>query len=166
MRIPTGHLVDDVLIDGANAKNAYYSVKGKLTLTDAADWGQARILISSDPQNEYFIALERLPSGKYQIFTMSKANQENWDAWVLIAHEDTNGTRNSIPFEVIVIGDQISFLVDDAMVYTTNTVTMSESTVKFTGYNIGTTMVENLSAHVFADQQEAEAYLSEKNLSM
>lgn len=157
------HKVDDLTQGGNVLRTAYYSVKGKLTLTGANDWGQARILVSSDARNEYFIALEKLPSGKYQIFTMSKANQTGWDKWELILHENTNGTRNSLDFELIVMGNRLYFLIDGAVVYTASRVAMAQSTVKFTGFNVGTTTVENLSATVFENQQQAEAYLSEKN---
>ncbi len=157
------HMVDDLTQGGNVLRTAYYSVKGKLTLTGAGDWGQARILVSSDARNEYFIALERTAAGKYQIFTMSKANQTGWDRWELILHEDTNGSRNSLDFELIVIGNQLHFLIDGKVVYTASRVSMTQSTVKFTGYNVGTTTVEDLSAKVFASQQEAQAYLAEKN---
>ena len=157
------HMVDDLTRGGQVLRAKYYSVKGKLTLANAGDWGQARILISADAKNEYFIALEKTNTGKYQIFTMSKANQTGWDAWELILHQDTNGTRNSIDFEVLVMSNKLYFLIDDQVVYTKTRVPMTESTVKFTGYNTATTIVENLSVEIFADQQAANAYLSEKN---
>ena len=157
------HKVDDLTQGGSVLRTAYYSVKGKLTLTDAGDWGQARILISADAKNEYFIALERTAAGKYQIFTMSKANQNGWDKWELILHENNNGTRNSIDFEVVVIGNKLHFLIDDSVVYSSTRVSMTESTVKFTGYNVGTTTVENLSVEVFKSQQTADAYIADKN---
>ena len=156
-------MVDDLTRGGQVLRAKYYSVKGKLTLANAGDWGQARILISADAKNEYFIALEKTNTGKYQIFTMSKANQTGWDAWELILHQDTNGTRNSIDFEVLVMSNKLYFLIDDQVVYTKTRVPMTESTVKFTGYNTATTIVENLSVEIFADQQAANAYLSEKN---
>ena len=157
------HKVDDLTQGGNVLRTANYSVKGKLTLTNAGDWGQARILISADAKNEYFIALERTNTGKFQIFTMSKANQTGWDKWELILHQDDNGTRNSIDFELIVIGKQVHFLIDNQVVYTTSRVSMTESTVKFTGYNVGTTTIENLSAQIFESQQAAQNYLAEKN---
>lgn len=157
------HKVDDLTQGGNVLRVGNYSVKGKLTLTNAGDWGQARILISADAKNEYFIALERTAAGKYQIFTMSKANQTGWDKWELILHENDNGTRNSIDFELIVIGNQVHFLIDNQVVYTTSRVSMTESTVKFTGYNVGTTTIENLSARIFESQQAAQNYLTEKN---
>lgn len=157
------HKVDDLTQGGNVLRVGNYSVKGKLTLTNAGDWGQARILISADAKNEYFIALERTAAGKYQIFTMSKANQTGWDKWELILHENDNGTRNSIDFELIVIGNQVHFLIDNQVVYTTSRVSMTESTVKFTGYNVGTTTIENLSAQIFESQQAAQNYLTEKN---
>ena len=116
-----------------------------------------------DAKNEYFIALERTAAGKYQIFTMSKANQNGWDKWELILHENNNGTRNSIDFEVVVIGNKLHFLIDDSVVYSSTRVSMTESTVKFTGYNVGTTTVENLSVEVFKSQQTADAYIADKN---
>lgn len=157
------HKVDDLTQGGNVLRTGYYSVKGKLTLTNAGDWGQARILISADAKNEYFIALERTAAGKYQIFTMSKANQTGWDKWELILHENDNGTRNSIDFEVVVIGNKLYFLIDDTVVYSSTRVSMTESTVKFTGYNVGTTTIENLSAQIFESQQAAQNYLTEKN---
>ena len=157
------HKVDDLTQGGNVLRTANYSVKGKLTLTNAGDWGQARILISADAKNEYFIALERTAAGKYQIFTMSKANQTGWDKWELILHEDVNGARNSIDFELIVIGNQVHFLIDNQVVYITSRVAMTESTVKFTGYNVGTTTIANLSARIFESQQAAQNYLEEKN---
>ena len=60
------------------------------------------------------------------------------------------------------IGNKLYFLIDGAVVYSSTRVSMTESTVKFTGYNVGTTTVENLSAEVFNNQQEAESYLVEK----
>lgn len=157
------HKVDDLTRGGNVLRAANYSVKGKLTLTNANDWGQARILISGDAKNEYFIALEKTNTGNYQIFTMSKANQNNWDVWELILHQDINGSRNSVDFEVLVIENKLYFLIDDVVVYTRDRVPMSESTVKFTGYNVGTTTVEDLSAQIFENKQEAESYLAEKN---
>lgn len=157
------HKVDDLTQGGNVLRTANYSVKGKLTLTNAGDWGQARILISADAKNEYFIALERTAAGKFQIFTMSKANQTGWDKWELILHEDVNGTRNSIDFELIVIGNQVHFLIDNQAVYTTSRISMTESTVKFTGYNVATTTIENLSVQIFENQQAAQNYLEEKN---
>ena len=157
------HLVDDVIFAGKVVREQYYSMKGKLTLTDAGDWGQARILISANPQNEYVIALEKLPDGNYQIFTMSKVNEEGWNDWRLIESAALNGSRNSIDFEVVVIGDQLYFLVDDAICYTSGRVPMTASTVKFTGYNVGTTTVENLSLHVFSDSTAVEQYAASKN---
>jgi len=157
------HKVDELTQGGNVLRVGNYSVKGKLTLTNAGDWGQARILISADAKNEYFIALERTAAGKYQIFTMSKANQTGWDKWELILHDNDNGTRNSIDFELIVIGNQVHFLIDNQVVYTTSRVSMTESTVKFTGYNVGTTTIENLSVQIFQSQQAAQNYLTEKN---
>ena len=156
------HKVDDLTRGGGVLQTAYYSVKGKLTLTDAGNWGQARILVCADAKNEYFIALEKTDQGKYQIFTMSKSNQSGWDKWELILHQDTNGARNSIDFELIVIGNKLYFLIDGAVVYSNSRVPMSQSTVKFTGYNVGTTIVENLAAEIFASKQEAENYLAQK----
>ena len=159
------HKVDDVLADGSVMRNSFYTVKGRLSLTEASDWGQSRILISADAQNEYFIALEKLPSGNYQMFSMSKAGQENWDVWQSIADENTNGSRNSIDFELIVIGSQVNLLIDDKLVYKTSRVQMAESTVKFTGYNTGTTTVEGLKAQIFNTQADAESYLMDRTLA-
>ena len=157
------HKVDDVLADGLVMRNANYCVAGKLTLTNAGDWGQARLLISADAQNEYFVAMEKLPSGNYQIFSMSKANQDSWDAWEAVAEEATNGRRNSVSFEVVVMGGQVNLLLDGKLVYKSSRVAMTESTVKFTGFNTGTTTVENLVARRFESAAEAEAYLLTRN---
>ena len=156
------HLVDDVLVDGSVGQYANYSVKGTLTLTNAENWGQARILISADPQNEYFIALEKMDTGNYQIFTMSKAGEEAWNNWQLIDHGEQNGGRNSINFEIITIGNTMSFLIGDKVYYTNNAVSMTQSTVKFTGYNVGTTTVEDLHLEVFEDAAAAQAYAATK----
>lgn len=158
------HKVDDLTQGGQVVRTKYYSVKGKLTLTDAGDWGQARILVSADPRNEYFIALEKTNTGKYQIFTMSKANQNGWDAWELILHQDVNAHRNSLDFEVLVIGNRLYFLIDNQIVYSKTRVPMTESTVKFTGYNRATTTVEALSVEIFDTQQAAESYLADKSI--
>ena len=159
------HLVDDLTMGGMVLREDFYRVTGKLTLTDAQDWGQARMLISADAGNEHFIALEKLPSGNYQIFSMSKANQENWDVWQLIAHENDNGSRNSVDFELVVISNTVYLLIDGNIVYTSNRVPMSHSSVKFTGFNVGTTTVENLSAQIFVDQAAAEDYLTNLTLA-
>lgn len=156
------HLVDDVMLDGVVAKYANYSLKGTISLTDAESWGQARILVSADAQNEYFIALEKTDAGNYQIFTMSKANEESWNNWQLIDDVEQNGSRNSIDFEVIAIGDALYFLIEDEVYYTSNSVSMTESTVKFTGYNVGTTTVENLALEVFEDEAAAQTYADSK----
>jgi len=155
------HMVDDVWYNGQIAKYAHYSVKGKLDLTDAADWGQARILISEDSENEYFIALENI-GGNYQIFTMSKAAESGWNDWRLIAHCEVNGSRNNLDFEVIVNNGHIAFLVDDKICYESQRVTMSESTVKFTGYNVGTTTVSDLQMQIFDTGDAADSYLATK----
>lgn len=149
------HKVDDVLADGSVMRDDYYSVQGKLTLTNANEWGQARILVSADARNEYFFALEKLPAGNYQVFVMSKADQDNWDAWVRICETD----KNEQNFELVVIGNQVHLLLEGKLVYKTSRVAMTDSTVKFTGYNHGTTTVENLVALRFASQTEAENYL-------
>ena len=156
------HKVDDLTQGGNVLRAANYSVSGKLKLTNAGDWGQARILVSADASNEYFIALERTSAGKYQIFTMSKSNQSRWDRWELILHENDNGTRNVIDFEIVVIGNRLNFLIDGKVVYTNTRVPMTQSAVKFTGYNVGTTTIEALSAQVFKNAQEAESYLEGK----
>ena len=155
------HKVDDVLADGAVMRDDFYSVRGKLSLTNANDWGQARILISADAQNEYFFALEKLPAGNYQVFVMSKANQDNWDVWVKICETD----KNAQDFELIVIGNQVHLLLDGKLVYKTDRVSMVDSTVKFTGYNVGTTTVSDLVAQRFATQADAESYLLSSNLA-
>ena len=153
------HKVDDVLADGSVMRDDYYSVQGRLTLTNANEWGQARILISADSRNEYFFALEKLSADNYQVFTMSKADQDNWDAWAKICETD----KNEQNFELVVIGNQVHLLLDGKLVYKTSRVNMTDSTAKFTGYNHGTTTVENLVALRFASQTEAENYLLSRN---
>ncbi|MBQ8802765.1 MAG: hypothetical protein IJZ53_03925 [Tyzzerella sp.] len=155
--------VDDVMLSGSVLKAAYYSIKGKLTLSGAEDWAQARILISSDEKNEYVIALEQTGKNQYQIFTMSKDNEGSWNDWRLIESAALNGNRNSIDFEVVVNGDKIYFLVDDEICYTSDRVDMTESTVKFSSYKKATTTVENLDGEVFDSQKAVEAYLATKS---
>ena len=155
--------VDDVKYAGQILKTAYYSIKGKVTLTDAEDWSQARILISSDPKNEYVIALEQTTENKYQIFTMSKDNEEVWNEWKLIAHAEAKSSKNSIDFEVVVDGDKIYFLVDNEICYTGDRVSMKESTVKFASYNKGTTIVKNIDGKIFGDSKEVQEYLATKS---
>lgn len=152
--------MDNIERVGKTVSEAYYSVKGNISLTDAGDWGQARVLISADPQNEYVIALERTNTGKYQIFTMSKAGENEWNEWKLICHADVNGTRNSLDFEVIAIEDQMYFLVDNQIYYTSNRVNMTESTVKFASYNHATTTVQNLEGKIFKTKTDAEEYVA------
>ena len=157
-----GHLVDDVLISGNIMRETYYSVKGKLSLTNAAAWGQSRILVSADPNNEYVLALEMVAENRYQIFTMSKANEENWNHWTLIDHVEQNRSRNTLDFEVLVIGDMLYLLIDNEIYYTANSVSMPESTVKFSGFNVGTTTVSDLVLEVFVDEAAAQAYAATK----
>ena len=157
-----GHLVDDVMIAGHVMREGSYSLKGKLTLSNAGNWGQSRILVSNDAKNEYFIALEKTDGNAYQIFTMSKANEENWENWQLIEPVDRNGNRNSLDFEIVVAGDQLYFLVDDQIYYTSDRVNMTESTVKFTGCNNATTTVEDLALTVYESAAEAKAYAESK----
>ena len=154
--------VDNVERVGKTVKEAYYSIKGNISLTDANDWGQARILISADPQNEYVIALEKTNANKYQIFTMSKAGENGWNDWRLISHADVNANRNSLDFEVIVIEKQMYFLIDDEIYYASDRVNMTESTVKFAGYNKATTTVKNLDGQIFETKEDAKAYLETK----
>ncbi len=154
--------VDDVRYGINSMRAAFYSVKGKLTLTDAGDWGQARILISSDPMNEYFIALEKTDQNKYQIFTMSKDNQGNWDVWQEILSANVNDQKNSIDFEVIADRDKFYFLIDDEICYAADRVSMVESTVKFTGFNHATTTVENINGQFFENSEAVTAYIATK----
>lgn len=154
--------VDDVIYGGNILKESYYSVRGKLSLTDSEDWSQARILISSDAKNEYVIALEQTVENKYQIFTMSKDNEEIWNDWRLISHADVNGDRNSIDFEVVADGSKIYFLIDNEICYTSDRVSMTESTVKFASYNNATTTVENLDGQLFKSSETVQFYLATK----
>ena len=155
--------VDDVTIFGSVLKAASYSVKGTLSLSDADTWGQARIVISADDQNKYFIAIEKLASGKYQIFTMSKAAETGWNDWRLIAHEAINDTRNSIDFEIVVNGGHIYFLIDNQICYESDRVAMTVSAPGFSANNVATTTVENLSAEMFADSAAAKRYIASKS---
>lgn len=155
--------VDDVVYAGNSMKAANYSVKGKLTLSNAKDWSQARILISSDAKNEYVIALEQTGKDTYQIFAMSKAEETTWNDWRLISSSALNGNKNSIDFEVVAVGKQVYFLVDDKICYTSDRVEMKESTVKFASYKNATTIVENLDGQIFADKKDAEAYINTKS---
>ena len=155
--------VDDVMLKGAIFKESYYSVKGKLTLKAEKDWAQSRILISADPKHEYVIALEQTGEDKYQIFTMSKNDEDNWNDWKLISSAALNGNKNSIDFEVIVNAKNIYFLIDDEICYSSSRVSMTESTIKFSGYNNATTTVENLDGQIFANKNEVDAYLETKD---
>ena len=155
--------VDDVKYAGKVLKTPYYSIKGKLTLKNSKDWSQARILISSDAKNEYVIALEQTAKNKYQIFTMSKNNEEIWNNWTSIVGAEINGDRNSIDFEVIADGQKIYFLIDDMICYTSDSVSMTESTVKFAGYKNATTVVENLDGQIFAKSEDVQKYLATKD---
>ncbi|MBQ8558617.1 MAG: GH32 C-terminal domain-containing protein [Tyzzerella sp.] len=155
--------VDDVIYGGTILKESHYSIKGKLTLTDAEDWSQARILISSDPKNEHVIALEQTAENKYQIFTMSKDNEQVWNEWKLIAHAEASSSKNSVDFEVVADGNKIYFLVDDEICYTSDRVSMKESTVKFASYNNGTTTVENLDGQLFKSSEAVQFYLATKS---
>lgn len=155
--------VDDVMLSGSILKTSYYSITGKLTLSATEDWSQARILISSDANNEYVIALEQTGENEYQIFTMSKDNEDSWNDWRLISSSALNGDRNSIDFEVIVNGDEIYFLIDDEICYTSDRVDMTESTVKFSSYKNATTTVENLDGQLFDSQKAVEEYLATKS---
>ncbi len=154
--------VDNVMIYGSELNAANYSVKGTLSLADADTWGQARIVISADEQNGYFIALEKLATGRYQIFTMAKAAETDWNDWRLIAHQDLNDSRNSIDFEIIVNGGHIYFLIDDQICYESNRVSMTTSSLGFSASNVATATVVNLSAEVFANSATAEGYAATK----
>ena len=83
--------VDDVKYAGKVLKTPYYNIKGKLILKNSKDWSQARILVSSDSKNEYVIALEQTAKNKYQIFTMSKNNEDTWNNWTSIVGAEING---------------------------------------------------------------------------
>ena len=74
--------------------------------------------------------IEKLEDGNYQIFTMSKADEEGWSNWTLIDDALLNGTRNSVDFEVVVIGNRLNLLIDGKVYYTTDRVPMTESSVK------------------------------------
>lgn len=155
--------VDDVKRAGSVVREAYYSIKGKITLDTTENWTQARILISSDPNNEHIIAMERVDGTNYQIFAMSKAGETLWNDWRLVSRAELNGNKNSIDFEVVVNGDEVYFLMDDAICYTSDRVSMTESTVKFAGYKNATTTVENLDGQIFENEQEVKDYLATKS---
>ena len=108
------------------------------------------------------IALEQTGQNSYQIFTMSKNNEENWNDWKLIESAAVNGNRNSIDFEVIVNGNQFYFLIDNEIWYRSTRVDMTESTVKLAGYKNATTTVENLDGEIFASEDEVNTYLATK----
>ena len=161
--------VDDVKRAGEVVREAFYSIKGKITLDTNADWTQARILVSSDPNNEHVIALERTDGTNYQIFAMSKDNEEFWNDWKLVSHAALNGADNSVDFEVIANGREVYFLIDDEICHTSDRVSMAESTVKFScavnnadeGAS-ATTTVENLDGQIFKNEQALKAYLGTK----
>ena len=162
--------VDDVKQNDSIIREAYYSIKGNITLDTNADWTQARILVSSDPNNEHIIALERVDGINYQIFAMSKNNENIWNDWRLVSHSAINGSRNLIDFEVIANGRQIYFLIDDEICYTSNRVSMTESTVKFSCAinnqvegGTATTTVKNLDGQIFENKQAVEDYLRTKS---
>ena len=162
--------VDDVKRGESIVREAYYGIKGKVTLDTNANWTQARILVSSDPNNEHIFAIERTDGTNYQVFAMSKDNEEVWNDWRLLSHAAVNGTDNSIDFEVIANGRQIYFLIDDEICYTSDRVSMTESTVKFscavnTGEELATatTIVENLDGQIFRNAKAVEEYLGTKN---
>ena len=154
--------MDDVKYAGDVLRKQYYNVKGTLTLEAQEDWAQSRILISADPKHEYVIALEQTGANTYQIFTMSKNNEDSWNDWRLIESAAVNGNRNSIDFEVIVNGSQFYFLIEDEICYSSNRVEMTESTVKFTGHKKAKTTVENLDGEIFASEDEVETYAKKK----
>lgn len=156
--------VDNIERVGKTVSEAYYSVKGNISLTDAGDRGQARILISADPRNEYVIALERTNTGKYQIFTMSKANEDGWNNWTAIIDPEVNGNKNSIDFEVIADGNKVYFLIDDMIYYTSERVSMDESAVKFSSYGNATTTVKNIEGYIFETQEDVQDYLETKTV--
>lgn len=155
--------VDDIFYGGNRLKETYYSIKGKLSLTNAKDWAQARILVSADAKNEHVIALEQTGENQYQIFAMSKNKEEIWNNWTAIVDPEVNGEKNSIDFEVIVDGGKLYFLIDNQIYYTDDAVTMKESTLKFAGYGNGTTTVENLDGYIFNTQKDVQNYLKTKS---
>lgn len=155
--------VDDVMLNGSIFKETFYSVKGRLTLNAKEDWAQARILISADPKNEYVIALEQTGKNTYQIFAMSKKNEESWNDWRLISSAALNGDRNSIDFEVVVNKDILYLLIDDEICYSSSQVSMKESTIKFSGYKKATTKIENLDGQIFEGKSAVDAYIKTKS---
>jgi len=158
----TDTMTDSVVRDGSVVNAASYRVKGTLSLTNADTWGQARILATADETNGYVIALEEVGENAYQIFTMSRLNENAWNDWRLISHHETNGDQNSIDFELVVNGGKITFLLDDEICYENSRVAMTTSTPGFGASNVATCAVSNLDAQVFADAEEAESYLATK----
>ena len=143
---------------------AYYRVKGNISSTDAAAWGQARILISSDAKNEHVIALEKTDKNIYQIFAMSKNNEEIWQNWTAIVDAEVNKDKNSLDFEVIADGEKVYFLIDDLIYYTSDRVSVEESTVKFASYGNATTTVKNLDGYIFESKEDVQEYLETKSV--
>ena len=154
--------VDDAMYASHTLHTAYYSVKGKVTVDPSEDWAQARILVSDDAKNEHVFAIERVDGTNYQIFTMSKNNEDWWNDWRLISSSLINGNKNSIDFEVIAIGAKVYFLMNDEICYSSDRVNMEESTVKFSSYKNATTTVEGLQGQIFLRAEDAEAYLATK----
>ena len=157
------NMVDDVLYNGEVFQNACYAVKGTLSLTNAETWGQAQVIVAADESNRYVVALEKISDTAYQIFAMSKLGETLWNDWRLIEHCEVNGDRSSIDFEIVVIGGHIYFLIDDAICFENSRVAMTVSTPGFSANNVATSTVANLSATVFADSAEAEAYIASKS---
>ena len=157
------NMVDNVKLSGSVLKAENYSVKGTLSLTDADTWGQAQVVVAADESNRYVVSLEKVGDNAYQIFAMSKLGETLWNDWRLIEHCEVNGDRSSIDFETVVIGGHIYFLVDDAICFENSRVTMTASTPGFSANNTATSTVQNLSATVFADSAEAEAYIASKS---
>ncbi len=159
----TDAMVDNVIMEGQTIHAASYRVKGSIALNDANTWGQARILATADETNGYVIAVEKVGESAYQIFTMSRLNESLWNDWRLISHNQVNGNRNSIDFELVVDGGKITFLIDDKICYENSRVAMTESTPGFGASNVATAVVSGLDAQVFADSAEAQAYLATKS---
>ena len=156
--------VDDVMHLGEVLRGKYYRVNGTLDLDTDTNWTQSRIIISNDPSNEYFIALEKVGDNLYQIFTMSKDNEASWNDWREIEHYELNGNRHSIDFEIIVNENKIYFLIDDEIVYISKErVTLNDSTPKFSSYGICTTTVSNLDGEVFANKNACDTYIASKS---
>ncbi|MBQ3419024.1 MAG: InlB B-repeat-containing protein [Erysipelotrichaceae bacterium] len=152
------HKVDDIRYQYKTLNDKYKLVHLKLELVAADDWGQARVLVSKDPQNEMFVALEKKNNGKYQVFTMSKNNQNDFDNWELIIPELD---ENYIDLDIVTIGNEIFFLNDNQIIYKKTNLDANNAIIKVTGYNNARVIVSDISGKIFNDELEAREYIND-----